>query len=276
MPRKDQNEYMKPGTAHHLLFFITVCLSAMYAIDTTAYRHEEREFTALEKETFDSLRKTYSGELLDAKLKTLNTLATSAEYLNFLAKTYPKFAPFLDIHDFDKRVMPPKDRYLKFCQEYLNIPSAEEITDDEQYVIHHIATSSWASEASQRGKDRSPSLQPGKPFRLGHVLAFKPIGRKILEQREGKRAAFAFVLLTAQEHLDEDVRWIKALFEKHGRSEALLRIAVQDPMLFYRIFYAFSTDTTFLKCVYDPIDLDAERRKQLDKKYEQRSRTRKD
>ncbi len=136
---------------------------------------------------------------------TLNTLETSAEYLNFLAKTYPKFAPFLDIHDFDKRVMPPKDRYLKFCQEYLNIPSAEEITDDEQYVIHHIATSSWASEASQRGKDRYPLLQPGKPFRLGHVLAFKPIGRKILEQREGKRAAFAFVLLTAQEHLDERV-----------------------------------------------------------------------
>ena len=68
---------------------------------------------------------------------------------------------------------------------------------------------------------------------------------------------FPLILLTGHAHLDEDVRWIKTLFEKHGQSDGSLRIAVQDPILFYRILYAFSTHDTFLKCLYDPIDVDA-------------------
>lgn len=248
-----------------IVFSLFFCFSVGFSGgDTpTTYRHEERELSPLERETFDHLKKKYPGEVLDTNLKTLNAIAVSPEYLDhFLAKSYPHFAPFLDFADFDDRVQPPKDRYLKFCQEYLNIPSAEEITDDEQYVIHHIATSSWASEAAQRGKDKAPELVSGNPYRLGHVLAFKPQGREIIERRKGKPTAFAFVLLTAREHLDEDVRWIKSTFEKYGRSDGMFRVLLQDPMLFYRILYAFTTDTTFLKCLYDPIDVDAERSQQ--------------
>ena len=256
---------MKTRIVLCLLFLINPCL---YAVDTPQkYKHEDRALTAREKETFDILKKEFPGKLLDAKLKTLRALADSREYINFLGKTYPNLAPFRDMVDFDQKVMPPKDRYLKFCQDYLNIKTAAEITDDEQFVIHHIATSSWAGEASQRGKDKLPELQSGKPYRLGPVMAFKPIGKEILKRRAADNAAFAALLITAQAHLNEDVRWIKALFEKYGKSDGCLRIAVQDPMLFYRILYAFSTDKTFLKCLYDPIDVNTERRKRLDEKY---------
>ena len=249
---------MKTVTVYLLFFMIT----GLYAAPTE-YKHEEREFTTLEKETFDLLKERFPGELLDPKLETLRALSESLAYITFLEKKYPNFAPFLDLVDFDERVMPPKDRYLKFCQDYLNIPAVDEITDDEQYVVHHIATSAWALEASQRGKDRQPSLQSGKPYRLGQVLAFKPMGKEIIKHRNAQPSAFAFVGLISRVHLDEDVRWIKTLFEKHGKSDGMLWVAVQEPMLFYRILYAFSTDTTFLKCLYDPIDVDAERRKRL-------------
>lgn len=262
---------MKYFTIFCLLLLINIGFSFTGA--SAAYKHQDRELTTLERDIFDLLKKKFPEELIDAKLKTLNAIAASPEYLdNFLPKVHPNFAPFLDFHDFDDRVMPPKDRYLEFCQEYLGIPSIEEISDDEQYVIHHIATSSWATEASARGKDSPPSLQKGKPYRLGHVLAFKPMGKAILEHRtDAKRAPFAFILLTTREHLDEDVRWIKDIFEKYGKSDGMLRIALQDPMLFYRILYAFSTDATFLKCLYDPVDVEAEQKERLDKKYGKRS-----
>ncbi len=54
------------------------------------------------------------------------------------------------------------------------------------------------------------------------------------------------------ELLHADVRWIQALFEKHGRSDSLLYIALQHPDLINRIHAAFTTDKTFLKFVYAP------------------------
>ncbi len=256
---------MKTQIVLCLLLFINTCLLAVDA--PPEYKHEDRVLNPLEKETFNILKKKFPSELLDAKLKSLRALAESSEYLAFLDKTYPKLAPFKDLEDFDSKVTPPKDRYLQFCQDYLNIETAGEITDNEQFVIHHILTSSWASEASQRGKDKPPDLQSGKPYRLGPVLAFKPIGKEILKRRAAKSTAFTALLITAQSHLNEDTRWLKALFEKHGKSNACLQIALQDPMLFYRILYTFSSDTTFLKCLYDPVDVNAERRKRFDQRY---------
>ena len=103
----------------------------MLADTATKYKHEDRALTALEKETVALLKKKFPGELLDKKLKTLRELSESSEYLSFLSERYPNLAPFAAFEDFDKKVVPPKERYLKFCQDYLGIAKAEEITDDE-------------------------------------------------------------------------------------------------------------------------------------------------
>ena len=58
----------------------------------------------------------------------------------------------------------------------------------------------------------------------------------------------------AKAHLAEDRRWIKAVFEKHGTTEGSLWIALQDPILFNSILYAFTTDETFLASVYSTVD----------------------
>ena len=56
----------------------------------------------------------------------------------------------------------------------------------------------------------------------------------------------------ADELLAADVRWIQVLFEKYGRSDSLLYIALQQPALLNRIHATFTTDKTFLKFVYAP------------------------
>ena len=254
---------MKTLTALCLLFLMS---AGLYAADTAMeYKHEDRVLTVLEKETVALLIQQFPGELLDKKLKTLRDLSESSEYLSFLSERYPNLAPFAAFEDFDKKVVPSKERYLKFCQDYLGIAKAEEITDDEQFVLHHLATDAWVQRAYKRGDDRPPYLQGGKPSRPGQLIVTKPRARKMLKRRLGIETTdwsvigrvFPFIILTANAHLDEDVRWIKTLFEKHGQSDGSLQIAVQDPILFYRILYAFSTHDTFLKCLYDPIDVDA-------------------
>ena len=108
--------------------------------------------------------------------------------------------------------------------------------------------------------------------RIGqYILAKTPEGRKFLETgtsvltQNAKHVPWLLILDTFEPLLwlaapirAEDGRWIKSLFAEYGQSDGMLRLVVQDPMLFDRILYAFSTDTTFLKWLYDPIDVDGE------------------
>ena len=134
-------------------------------------------------------------------------------------------------------------------------------------MIHHLATVDWTTLAYGRGGDTQPLLRKGAIDRPGTLIVTKPIGRKVLEHRlfidsthekltreDWGTVLFIFRHLSylTESHLDEDVRWIKTLFEKHGQSDGMLWVAIRDPILLDRLLYAFSTDTTLLKCLYEP------------------------
>lgn len=264
---------MKTLTYFYLLFFLT---SGLYAI-STEYKHVERESTALEKKTYALLKQKFPGEMLNAELETLRELSQSPEYLNFLSQRYPNLAPFTTFEMLFNKLLPSKERYFKFFNEQFNIESIKEITDDEHFVAHSFASGFWISAAYRRGADKPIHLRPGSrrsppPGMRG--LA-QPKGRKILERRLGIESkgtltnadwvliisTFGSLIKLSSIHLDEDVRWIKTLIKKHGQSDGLLWLVVQDPILFERILYAFSTKDTFLKCLYDPIDVYREERR---------------
>ncbi len=252
-----------------LTVFCLLCLhvsGVFTAAEYPAYEHAEIEPTSLESETFDVLKRRFPGEILDEKLKTLRELAGSTEYLTFLSKRYPS----LEIKAFEdvaNKVTPPKERYFQFFDEHLYVPTVEEIQDEEQWVIHHLATADWYTAAYQRGGDTIPGMRKGAVSRRGTLIVTKPIGRKVLEHRlfidsthekltpedwGTVLVIFRHLVSLTHSHLDEDVRWIKMLFEKHGQSEGMLWVAIRDPILLDRLLYAFSTDTTFLKCLYEP------------------------
>ena len=252
-----------------LIVFCLLCLlisGVCTAAEYPAYEHAETEPTSLERETFDILKRKFPGEVLDEKLSTLRELAGSTEYLTFLSKSYPH----LDIKAFEdiaNKVVPPKTRYFKFFDEQLYVPTVDEIQDDEHWVIHHMATSSWVTDAYQFGGDTIPEMRKGAVPRPGTLIVSKPIGREVLEDRlyidSGHEKltpsdwhtifwVFRGLGYLMESHLDEDVRWIKTLFEKHGQSDGMLWVAIRAPILLDRILYAFSTDKTFLKCLYAP------------------------
>ena len=241
------------------------------------YLHEDREPTALEQAAFTRLRQEFPGDILDANLETFRRLAKSPEYLTFLAEAYPDAAPvkaFEAIIDFEKivnRILPPKERYLPFYQEQFGVDSVEEVTAEEHFLVHFEVTGSWMYRASKEGGEpnskRTGEFVPSP--RTWPRLVATSEAREMLERRFGIDATIRLMpaewtlivryfkmplLSVAKAHLSEDRRWIKAVFEKHGTSEGSLWIALQDPLLFNSILYAFTTDETFLASVYSTVD----------------------
>ena len=241
------------------------------------YSHENREPTALEQAAFDRLRQKFPGDILDANLETFRRLAESPEYLAFLAEAYPDAAPvkaFEAIVDFEKisnRILPPKERYLSSYWEQLGVDSVEEITAAEHFLAHFEVTGAWMYRARNEGGEpnskRTGEFVPSS--RTPARLMATSTAREMLERRFGIDATIRLMPAewtlivryfkmplssVAKAHLAEDRRWIKAVFEKHGTAEGSLWIALQDPILFNSILYAFTTDETFLASVYSTVD----------------------
>ena len=261
--------------------FLLFCLlfSCIYTLPgyPEIYEHEHREFTPLEKETFDALKNEFSNELLDAELKTLNELARSNTYKNFLIEAHPEASlppEFPEIVDADGqivddklyKILPPKERYLTYYTDQFWVQTLDEVTTLEHFIVHYEETGKWIFKAVKRGGDtpeylRTEGHQRGGP--LGRSPAFQAMmrhrfGIEIKEKPDMSNlpqimSVFDFPLTgLTSELIDADVRWIQALFEKHGKSEGILRVALQNPGLFNRILYAFTTDKTFLKFIYEP------------------------
>ena len=253
---------------NRLLLLCTLFFVAGVSVrsDITEYKHEDREPTKLEKQTFDILKKKFPGGLLDKNLETLHLLSDSDEYLNFLSKKYPEHAPITAFQDFYYTVPPPKEYYFNFFAEQFGVQSMEDIDADELSVAHETASGTWTFWGYKHGGDKPPYLR-GLPQRIGiRTFLTKQKGRKMLERRGvirpnekpsfmGIRHILFALNAIGSAQREEDFRWIKHLLKKYGESDGMIWLAVQDSILLDRILYTFSTDTTFLKSVFDPIEI---------------------
>lgn len=258
---------------------LSLCVMCIHILNgyTETYQHEFRELTPLEKEAFDTLKKEFPGERLDTELKTLNEIAESNTYKNFLAKAHPdaslppEYAKIVteDGQIVDGKlykILPPKERYLTYYTEQFGVQTLDEVTTLEHFIVHYEETGKWIFKAVKRGGDTPEYLRTQGPRRggpLGRSSAFHAMmkyrfGIEINERPDMSTIpqimhVFDFPLTgLTSELLDADVRWIQFLFEKHGKSEGILWVALQNPRIFNRILYAFTTDKTFLKFIYDP------------------------
>lgn len=71
-----------------------------------------------------------------------------------------------------------------------------------------------------------------------------------------------------------DTRWMQSVFERHGTSDGIIWIALQDPALFSRIRYAFTTAKTFLHFVYTTPDAIAREKARIEEKRKRIQRER--
>lgn len=246
-----------------VLFFLTSILT-----ETLAYKHPENPPTLQENAAFAKLKNKFSGKLLDKDFNTLRELSESPEYLQFLSEVHPpEYLGYLkesekDLRAFEtfiqfvKTALPPRERYFEFFKEQFFYTTPKDIQSEELAFIHLIATGEWGTEAEKRSGSSFIRKRPG----ISSILS-KPDGIKwliekgIVEEKEKllpsdwTRIVGVFMHLGSviMENQDEDIRWIKTLFEEHGEDDGILWLAVQDPFLFDRILYVFHDPNVFLK-----------------------------
>lgn len=254
-----------------ILVFLASCVLASAAGDG----HNTREPTALEAETFVILKKKFPREILTANLKELHELAEASEYKNFLKKAYPNASlppafvgsvnvsgPLVD--DTLYRILPSKKHYLTYYTEYFQVQTPDEVNDAEHFIVHHEVTGKWIYEAIKRSGDTPAHIRTEgirltgrEKAKLVQTVPFKEMmKRRFGIEIQGKPDVRTSVemmpvyevptLRLASVQLAADIHWMQALFEQHGASDGIIWIALQDPALFSRIRYAFTTDKTLL------------------------------
>ena len=279
------------------LFCILFLLANGWLILAAAYTPETSEPTPLEKEAFAILKKKFPGRILDENLKTVHAFAESPEYQNFLTEAYSATKPiqgFEKIVNFEatlNKILPPKEHYLTFYTEQFRVEKVEEVEDVEHFLIHHEATRTWVHHAIKIGDDKPISKRIGG-LRLPSSAKFMntPPYRKMLETRFGISAKLEMspnmmteivryvnmpVIAMTKSHLVADADRIKKCLEKNGNSDGMLWLAIQYPVLFERIRYTFTTDTTFINYVHTaPITAEAEaqRIQELKKRLQQQQK----
>lgn len=279
------------------LFCILFLLASGWFALAAAYTPETREPTPLEKETFAILKKKFQGRILDENLKTVHALAKSPEYQDFLAEAYPttktiqEFEKIVNFETALNKILPPKKHYLKFYTEHFRVQKVEEVEDVEHFLIHHEATRTWVYHAIKIGDDK-PISKRIEGLRLPSAAKFMNTSpyRKMLETRFGISAKLEMspgvmteivryvnipVITMTKSHLVADANSIKKRFEKNGNSDGMLWLAIQDPVLFEKIRYAFTTDTTFINYVHTaPIaaEAEAQRMQELKKRLQQQQK----
>ena len=266
-----------------ILFSIFFLISSIVPC-SAEYTHAIRELTPLEKETLSLLKKEFSGDILDANLKTLRQLADSPEYKKFLEKAYPLTKPipaFAEIIDFQEVIhnrLPPRERYLTFYTEQFRVQKVEKVTDAEHFLIHNEVTNAWIYQAREFGRELGssgadlsriapPQLMGTAPFQQMLAIRFHISGDLELEaiMTLVVRHIKLPILAMTKEHLTADARWIQTLLEKHGTTEGMLWVALQDPILFERIRHAFTTNSTFLEYVRYALAAEAHRSRSKEK-----------
>jgi len=245
---------------------------------------QRREPTPLQKETFAILKKEFPGEILTETLGTLDALADSPAYKNFLVKAFPMIRPipaFEEIVNFDEVIysrLPPKERYLTYYTEQFGVQTPDDVSDTEHFLIHYEATETWMREAIERSNDIPIFDRPGGlslASRTSPSFMKTTLFREMMETRfginpEGQMSPEIMskvirhiripILQMTKAQMTTEARWVHTLFEKHGTAEGMLWVALQDPILFERIRYAFTTNTTFMKYVYTDPDAEARSR----------------
>ena len=84
-------------------------------------------------DTFSKLKLLFPHRMLDEKFQTLRELTATRTYLDFLSQEYPAEKPFQTFDAFLETAPPDSQRYFPFLKEFIENPTAEDIT-----LLHQI------------------------------------------------------------------------------------------------------------------------------------------
>ena len=197
---------------------------------------------ATPEETFEQLKRENPGNILDEDFKTLRRLVMSKTYLDFLRRNHPLEAQYRTFDAFWQIAASHLSRYMPFLKGQLDKPDAEDAANTHLLATHrrHVITREYHGEDPDIFQDEWKKLWDD----AGLDIAFKHLVDDDRNALDGLRVIFFIVelMLYVKETEQTDAALAEELLGKHGEHDALIWVALEDPVLIGYILKDF-TDT---------------------------------
>ena len=197
------------------------------------------------EETFEQLKRENPGNILDNDFKTLRRLVTSKTYLDFLRRNHPLEDQYQTYDAFWKIAASHPSRYMPFLKQQLKKPDEEDAANAHLFAVHyrHVLTSGYHGEDPDTFQDEFAKLMDGPGLNIG-FKHFVDAERDVLNGLE-----LVFFLLELTFHVGKteqtDAALAGELFDKHGEQDALIWLALKDPVLIGYILKDFTDAEVF-------------------------------
>ena len=198
------------------------------------------------EETFEQLKRENPGDILDEDFRTLRRLVTSKTYLDFLRRNHPLEDQYQTFDKFWELAASHPSRYMPFLKQQLEKPDEEDAANTHLLAEHyrHVLIRGYHGEDPDTFQDELQKLidDPGMDIAFRH---FVDAERNVVN---GLDLIFFLVELTLYVGKTERAHAVLAgeLFDRHGEHDALIRLALEDPVLIGYILKDF-TDTEVLR-----------------------------
>ena len=199
------------------------------------------------EETFEQLKRENPGNILDEDFRTLRRLVTSKTYLDFLRRDHPIEDQYQTFDEFWQITASHPSQYLPFLKEHLEKSDEEDASNVHLFAVHHrhVITREYHGENNDMFIEEWTKLIAGPGVDIGHKHFVDPV-RNILP-------AFSIVLfsmkirLYVQEIEQADATRAQELLDKHGDQDALIWLALENPVLIGYILKDFTDPQVLMK-----------------------------
>ncbi len=200
----------------------------------------------LKEKTFSKLRAAFPGPLLEDNLKTLQTLANSDIYLEFLSRVSKQVKPFQTFDEFLDTTPPDAEKKIRpIFKQYLT----HLVINDQDIASFHKLATVIQSIVILMNLNRKLNLNLKLPHIAeaeAHAVQNAPLWRWFpsfppeAQIENHVRSAFWDVLGTFAEDANETARKeIQNTLHEHGQDEGLIWLAIQEPRILGVILNTF-------------------------------------
>lgn len=183
------------------------------------------------EETFEQLKRENPDDILDEDFRTLRRLVTSKTYLDFLRRNHPLEDQYQTFDKFWELAASHPSRYMPFLKQQLEKPDEEDAANAHLFAVHyrHVLIRGYHGEDPDTFQDELKKLidDPGMDIAFKH---FVDAERNVVN---GLDLIFFLAELTLYVGKTEraDAALAGELFDRHGEHDALIWIAIKDPVL---------------------------------------------
>lgn len=202
------------------------------------------------EDTLAKLQSSYPT-VLDAKFKTLREAVNSKTYLAFVQQKYSLDEQVQTFNDVLASLPLPEKRYIPFLEEHFEDPGELDLVGIHRWTIHarHLS----AQQCNAAPEDIFPlfaafSASIDNDKQIEDWLNFRFPNQQ--DPKVGEFLGKSIGLFTVKIEKEDRVK-INEQWDRHGKNEGLLRLALTDPFIIGYILNDFTDIDIFLLWVND-------------------------